>query len=158
MSHGWLSSRQGLRRVLFLVASAVVVAALCVQVLLVWIWQGEHECRAADGLWDTWRCVKFDACNVDGRRIPLGAVFGDGCSTCECRPSGARCTQGWNPWGHTRCNAASLSSIFDPGCENPRSYTGGGNVFAERPYCGCDGITFVAPSPAKPYRHPGPCP
>ncbi|HEX2729946.1 MAG TPA: hypothetical protein VHM70_00015 [Polyangiaceae bacterium] len=61
----------------------------------------------------------------DGRRLPVGVVYEDGCNTCE--------------------------------CINPRSYCGRWSAFTERAYCACDGTTFIASAPSKPYEHAGPC-
>jgi len=160
MSRGWLLSHPLLRRALSIAASVVMVGALSAQLVLVWQWQRERECRAAGRRWNTSTCVDFvRACNVENRSIPVGAVFGDGCNTCECLPVGTRCTSMWcEPPDRTPCTAQSSLCIFDPGCDNPRAYRGRGNVFTERAYCGCDGRTFTTSGPAKPYRHPGPCP
>jgi hypothetical protein len=125
-------------------------------------------------------------CNLaDGRRIPAGAAFTDGCNCCVCTSSGEVACQG------AGCNDAGFDPrvctsdqdcvaqgrflcVFDPGCESPHGLCmGSGGVcplylvsdLAPFEYCGCDGATYAISSstsqprqyPTKPYRHYGAC-
>jgi hypothetical protein len=107
------------------------------------------------------------SCWCHNRRLPVGAIFADGCNMCECMPYGATCTsKGCVSEGHligcwgvaVRPCAPGAACVYDPGCESPHSYPGGYIARLERPHCGCDGVTFWAVAPEKPYRHVGACP
>jgi hypothetical protein len=139
----------------------------------------EQHCNATGGKWHghAGECTPPQTeCLCGSRRLPVGTVFGDGCNTCECERHGWRCTalacfdspsvdlggtvigcfagmKQAKPCtlpGDTRC-------IFDPGCEEPRSYRGTASFAPERAHCGCDGATFIASAPHRPYRHVGAC-
>ena len=123
-------------------------------------WQ-RAACRANGNLWDPHQgcLVKVDECGGD-RHIPVGAVFGEGCYACECRRyGGALCrTGGLCEWGdNPRCDPNNESCVFDRGCVSPQAYHARFASFDPRPYCGCDGVTFVAAAPTKPYRNVGVC-
>ena len=107
-------------------------------------------------------------CNLDdGRRIPAGAAFSDGCNCCVCTSSAQSACQGAACVGDAAyslpgscqsdqdCLAQGDSTcVFDPGCDSPRGtcLRGAGvcPLFAvsdlgaaPSQYCGCDGVTYA---------------
>jgi hypothetical protein len=118
----------------------------------------------------------------DGRQVPVGAVFSDGCNCCLCLPDYFGLCQGaGSTIDRTPCrndDDCAVSSqpgawcVFDQGCSPGQGhcvstyydicplYEG---EFATD-YCGCDGKTFtlgVAGTPHhpdRPYAHLGKCP
>jgi len=125
---------------------------------------------------------------ADGRRLPVGAVYGDGCNCCLCLATGGNCQMalcrgsvdsGQAYWTDTTpCQsdadcAVSMGSgalcIFDQGCspQQGRCNFNGICPLSEgyaRDYCGCDGKTFhvgATPGgecPNRGYSHLGACP
>jgi hypothetical protein len=136
-----------------------VVASLAVVTVAVRDWHRKEKCRSTDGMWLGDHCLeKHDSCVLGGdRTVPVGAVFADGCNTCECKPYTIGCTSVGCINNIYARKPSCPCAIFDPGCDQPRSYCGRCGAFSERAYCGCDGATFVAMAPLKPYRHLGPC-
>lgn len=123
-------------------------------------------------------------CNLsDGRQVPAGAVYNDGCNCCVCLATGrvcegAGCLIPDGGVGDIRCQsdsdcAAALSSaavcIFDQGCSpgiGTCSHTPICPLFGgpyAQDYCGCDGQTFhvgiagAKQYPDRPYSHLGGC-
>jgi hypothetical protein len=122
----------------------------------------------------------------DGRRIPAGAAYSEGCNCCVCRSTGEPICQAvacGNDGGSTPgscqsdqdCVAQGLGvCMFDPGCDSPRgtcAVNGACPLFMvvdmePFQYCGCDGNTYsiiessTQPReyPYRPYRHYGACP
>jgi hypothetical protein len=123
---------------------------------------------------------------ADGRRIPAGAAYSEGCNCCVCRSTGQPICQagacgndGGSPRGSCQsdqdCVAQGLGvCMFDPGCDSARgtcAMNGACPLFmvtdmAPFQYCGCDGNTYsiiessTQPReyPYRPYRHYGACP
>jgi len=158
-----------------ILARLVLIAAGVATVLLVagaLVTAGrERDCLASGGRWQTWgRCLPpLKACSCHERTLPVGAVFADGCNMCECGPHSMRCTSKacmdgagvigcWDGNRGVEPCSAEQPCVYDPGCEQPRSYPGGFIAAEERDYCGCDGVTFKAVAPRLPYRHVGACP
>jgi hypothetical protein len=142
-----------------LLAALTVVAAVVAGIN---DWQLSRECRALGNRWDRRKgCLaRIDECVSGDRHIPVGAVFGQGCYACECTQYyGAVCRTGMlcDPDVNTACDPSSGDCAFDPGCVLPRAYHTLFVPFSPRPYCGCDGQTFVSAAPTKPYRHVGVC-
>jgi hypothetical protein len=113
----------------------------------------------------------------DYRTCEAGAIFGSACNICQCQPDGkAGCTaaacldqQSYRCTADSDCSKAGAghgTCAMDQGCVDPKGtcFT----VFADghgipgfnvpQNYCGCDGATFSAAVPQKPYRHVGACP
>jgi hypothetical protein len=120
---------------------------------------------------------------ADGRRIPVGAVYNDGCNCCVCLATGGACQAvacvdgGSFQWGarcqsDSDCAAAMFSGavcMFDQGCSPGQGVCSATmycplEVGIAQDYCGCDGQTFhVGIQGAKqyadrPYSHLGACP
>ena len=122
----------------------------------------------------------------DGRRIPAGASYANGCNCCVCTPDGQPACQGAAcsvPGGDggaldhypltCQSDADCLSGVcaFNPGCNSPSGTCMGGRVCPlfvlgatpvdQIQYCGCDGTTFslelLRQYPYRPYRHVGAC-
>lgn len=170
VSTGWRRLRAWFGRCPVL--SAVVLVAACWAGLAgiatvvgrITDWQRERACSALGNRWDPWEgcLVKVSECSVGDRRLPVGAVFSMGSYACDClQYGGARCRTGILRERNTNsaCDASTESCIFEPGCVAPRAYHAEFSLFFEpRPYCSCEGVTFVSAAPTKPYRHVGVCP
>jgi hypothetical protein len=124
----------------------------------------------------------------DGRRLPVGAIYSDGCNCCLCLANGGNCQAalcrgpadgGQAYWTDTTpCQSdadcavsmwAGALCIFDQGCspQQGRCNSNGICPLSEgyaRDYCGCDGKTFhvgATPGgeyPNRGYSHLGACP
>ena len=123
----------------------------------------------------------------DGRQVPVGATFSDGCNCCTCLSTGARCQAAfcagptgdggyWTDKAPCQSDAdCSVSMglgaicIFDQGCSPQQgrcNFNGICPLFLgySQDYCGCDGKTFqigVAGAngyPDRGYSHLGTCP
>lgn len=151
--HAWLARHPVQSAFLIIGSIWVGVAVVAVAVGGINYWQREEACRANGNSWDPHHgcLIKVDECGGD-RHIPVGAVFGEGCYACEClRYGGARCRTGiLCDWDHNPpCDPSSGTCVFDPGCDAPRAYHALFVPCDPRPYCGCDGVTFVAAAPTK---------
>ena len=157
-------------------AKAFAVGVLLIFVIAPILWTAqllaERHCLASGGKWQFGECRPLQTeCRCGARRIPVGAAFGDGCNGCECLPHGWKCTtrgcldeEGQMIGGCFKgvkpaepCRDGATGCIYDPGCDPPRSYAGGVVSAMATTYCGCDGMSFTAFAPHRPYRHVGEC-
>ena len=127
-----------------------------------------------------------DAGNVcvvsEGRVVPAGAMFGNGCSCCRCiGHNSASCygigcvlpaaDGGTMPFDMTPCqsNADCVAihlavCVFEQGCSQVQGHcsVNGACPYEALDYCGCDGQTFHVDSTHqyadRPYSHLGACP
>jgi len=124
----------------------------------------------------------------DGRRLPVGAIYSDGCNCCLCLATGGNCQAAlcsgppdsgpgyWTDTTPCQSNADCAVSmgrgavcIFDQGCfpQQGRCNFNGICPLSEgyaRDYCGCDGQTFHVDAipggdyPNRGYAQLGACP
>lgn len=158
----WLGRRPALSAMGVVAALWALLVAWGAVVIAIDAWWRERECVAQGNQWDRWQgCLaRVDECVHGDRRLPVGAVFGEGCYACEClRYGGARCRTGrlCELDNGATCDPTNTTCVFDPGCDAPRAYHALFVPFEPRPYCGCDGVTFVEAAPSKPYRYVGVC-
>jgi hypothetical protein len=155
----WLRAHPLLRDVLAIALAAVVVSGLAVAVL--WF-RGEkraQDCRAAGNRWSEWGCVERQKeCFHEGIRIPVGAKFHDGCNFCECTPFWMKCTAKWCPGPRSMtCASECDACVYEQGCPSTHSYCSAWSHGPKQTYCSCEGLTFEASTPNRPFQHVGPC-
>jgi hypothetical protein len=152
-----------LTAVLLIAAFWTAVAVFAIVATGIDEWRRESECGKQGNLWDPAEgcLVRMDECVTGSRRIPAGAVFGEGCYACECRPyGGVRCRTGpLCDLAAEHCDPSRGTCVFDPGCVAPQAFHAAyvSASFSTRAYCGCDGQTFVSAVPTKAYQHVGAC-
>lgn len=157
----WLRAHPLLRDVIALAAAGVVAGGLAVGIASLWTWRLERECRSAGNRWlGDGRCWKDQKeCIHDGVTLPLGAKFSDGCNSCECTRFGVRCGGKYCYEQRQRktCTADCAACVYEPGCKDPQSYCSAWTHDAKQTYCSCEGLTFQATTPNRPYQHVGRC-
>lgn len=107
-----------------------------------------------------------------GRICPVGAICADdeGCNYCRCRGDGLECTivgctrrTAQACQSRSQCGSGGSQCLFDQGC-GTKSKGWCIAAFCEshsgplQAWCGCDGKTFMAYCPERPYAHLGSCP